>query len=91
MATRKNTAPAGAPSAASPASDPRDISARLIESIAALEVLRDLLLAERDPGSKRITLEGVIRSLYEIDTELGRWPRAEDEGPRVVNAGGAFQ
>jgi hypothetical protein len=79
------------PFAASPTSDPRDTSVRLLESIAALEVLRALLIAEGDPGSKYIALDGVIRSLYQIDTELGRRPRAEDEGPRVVNAGGTFQ
>lgn len=81
MDTPVKSAPAGAPSAASPTSEPLETSERLIEAIAALEVLRDLLIAEGDPGSKYLALDGVIRSLYQIDTELGPRARAEDERP----------
>lgn len=71
MAAKDPTAPAVAQSAACSPPALRDITARLIQSIAVLEVLRDLLLAEEEPGSKRITLEGVIANLYLLGEDIG--------------------
>lgn len=71
MATKDPTAPAGAQSAAPSPDSMRDITASLLQSIAVLEVLRDLLLAEQERGSKRIALEGVIANLYLVTEDIG--------------------
>lgn len=79
MAAKDPTAPAVAPSVSPSPATLRDITARLIQSIAVLEVLRDLLLAEEEPGSKRIALEGVIANLYLLGEDIGTAPRAAEQ------------
>ena len=71
MAAKDPTAPAVALLPTSPTPDLRDIRPRLIEAIAVVELVRNLLLAEHDAGSKRIALEGVIRTLYELNEDIG--------------------
>ena len=69
MAADQNTAPAVAQSA-TPSATVSPHVIRLLEAIAVVEVVRDLLLAEEERGSKRIALEGVIRALYEVSEDL---------------------
>ncbi len=71
MAAKDPTAPAVAQSAVRSPDPMRDVSARLLQSIAVLEILRDLLLAEEEAGSKRIALEGVIANLYLVSEDIG--------------------
>ncbi len=79
MAAKDPTAPAVAPLPVSSTPDLRDIISRLVEAISVVEVVRDLLLAEDDAGSKRIALEGVIRGLYELNEDIG-YARSAGEG-----------
>ncbi len=63
-----------------PADAPRRTRGRLLEAIAIVEVVRDLLLAEEDGGSKRIALDGAISMLYGVDEDLDVLRAAADAG-----------